>query len=247
VALAFVGRLAVRIAKFLGTTAAVAIMALVNAAPGAQAATITGLFNTGLNASSTLMNNGDTGDAHYSLVSVPGSSTNVTRAITSAQGFPIPPYIADDSLSRWIGPNNANDLASPDGVYDFQITFDLTGLNPSTANILGLWASDDDSIIKLNGAATGNSVGGSSPYAAFKSFSILSGFVAGINTLDFIVTNENCPSCGAAGNPAALRVEFTSGTAVATPLPAALPLFATGLSALGLFGWRSKRKAQAAA
>jgi hypothetical protein len=28
----------------------------------------------------------------------------------------------------------------------------------------------------------------------------------------------------------------------ATPLPAALPLFATGLGALGLFGWRRKRK-----
>jgi len=27
-----------------------------------------------------------------------------------------------------------------------------------------------------------------------------------------------------------------------TPLPAALPLFATGLGALGLFGWRRKRK-----
>jgi hypothetical protein len=30
--------------------------------------------------------------------------------------------------------------------------------------------------------------------------------------------------------------------ASATPLPAALPLFATGLGALGLLGWRRKRK-----
>ena len=29
-----------------------------------------------------------------------------------------------------------------------------------------------------------------------------------------------------------------------TPLPAALPLFATGLGALGLPGWRRKRKAR---
>jgi hypothetical protein len=33
----------------------------------------------------------------------------------------------------------------------------------------------------------------------------------------------------------------------ATPLPAALPLFATGLGGLGLLGWRRKRKVQAVA
>lgn len=32
------------------------------------------------------------------------------------------------------------------------------------------------------------------------------------------------------------------GPVTATPLPAALPLFATGLGAMGLFGWRRKRK-----
>jgi hypothetical protein len=36
-------------------------------------------------------------------------------------------------------------------------------------------------------------------------------------------------------------------SASATPLPAALPLFATGLGALGLFGWRRKRKETAVA
>jgi hypothetical protein len=32
-----------------------------------------------------------------------------------------------------------------------------------------------------------------------------------------------------------------------TPLPAALPLFATGIGGLDLLGWRRKRKAQALA
>jgi hypothetical protein len=32
-----------------------------------------------------------------------------------------------------------------------------------------------------------------------------------------------------------------------TPLPAALPLFATGIGGLGLLGWRRKRKATALA
>ena len=35
------------------------------------------------------------------------------------------------------------------------------------------------------------------------------------------------------------------GKLSATPLPGALPLFATGLGALGLFSWRRKQKAQA--
>jgi hypothetical protein len=40
---------------------------------------------------------------------------------------------------------------------------------------------------------------------------------------------------------------FTAEFSSTTPLPAALPLFATGLAGLGLLGWRRKRKAQAVA
>jgi hypothetical protein len=39
---------------------------------------------------------------------------------------------------------------------------------------------------------------------------------------------------------------FTTGEAVPTPLPPALTLFATGLGAMCLFGWRKKRKNAAA-
>jgi len=52
--------------------------------------------------------------------------------------------------------------------------------------------------------------------------------------------------------PSGAQVEDTvdvEGTGVvgatATPLPATLPLFATGLGALGLLGWRRKRSARA--
>ena len=43
-----------------------------------------------------------------------------------------------------------------------------------------------------------------------------------------------------------LILDVTTGGSATTPLPAALPLFATGLGALGLFGWRRKRKDAAA-
>jgi hypothetical protein len=58
----------------------------------------------------------------------------------------------------------------------------------------------------------------------------------------FLSTGTN----GAGGNVATSTISFTSSTG-AVPLPAALPLFATGLAALGVLGWRRKRKAAALA
>jgi hypothetical protein len=72
-----------------------------------------------------------------------------------------------------------------------------------------------------------------------------SGFFAGLSS------QLGCP----AGAPAGCLVSndgpdtflgFAQSSAV-VPLPSAIPLFATGLGALGLLGWRKKRKAQAVA
>ena len=53
---------------------------------------------------------------------------------------------------------------------------------------------------------------------------------------------------GAQANGVGSRMSLSviEETAQATPLPAALPLFASGLGAMGLFGWRRKRKNAAA-
>ena len=49
-----------------------------------------------------------------------------------------------------------------------------------------------------------------------------------------------CPTSGCTSSNV-----IATGTITVTPLPAALPLFATGLGALGLIGWRRKKKAAA--
>jgi hypothetical protein len=59
------------------------------------------------------------------------------------------------------------------------------------------------------------------------------------NTLSPSFTNESTSVSN-------LGADYTIFSAATTPLPAALPLFATGLGALGLLGWRRKRRAQAA-
>ena len=53
-------------------------------------------------------------------------------------------------------------------------------------------------------------------------------------------SNWSCSGC-------AFDAAFKASFLATTPLPAALPLFATGLGALGLLGWRSKRKQKHAA
>jgi len=181
------------------------------------------LYNTGVNGSGNLLADGTVGDPHYTLLSVP-SGSNQTLVRTSAGGYPIPPYLADDSLSAWIGPDNAQNLNSPPGQYVYRTTFTL----PSdfvSASISGGWTSDNDGVkILLNGVDTGNPATSFTQFSlGFAPFSVSSGFHAGSNTLDFVINNG-----GAGDNPSALRVEMT-GT-FQTPLPAVIP------GVLALFG-----------
>jgi hypothetical protein len=73
----------------------------------------------------------------------------------------------------------------------------------------------------------------------FESFS----FVANGSTANLLFSGESGFAYIGLDNVVATDV----GVVGTTPVPAALPLFATGLGALGMFGWRRKRKAQAVA
>ena len=63
--------------------------------------------------------------------------------------------------------------------------------------------------------------------------------------IDLSNAQSNCTGNCGSGDAFNIGGTFTllnGPTLIATPLPAALPLFATGLGALGLLGWRRKRK-----
>jgi hypothetical protein len=63
----------------------------------------------------------------------------------------------------------------------------------------------------------------------------------------FVGTGSDVLTIEGNTNPSEWFVDDISvpGGTTATPLPAALPLFATGIGGLGLLGWRRKRKARA--
>ncbi len=209
--------------RFFQRVSLVVLGAMCLASVQARADVIPTLFNTGVDSAGAVLPGDTIGDPHYSLISVPGGTSDI-RIISSAGGWPIPPYMADNTSSRWIGPNNDADLTGPVGTFIYRTTFSLAGFAPGTASILGGWSTDNNGLdILLNGVSLGFTTPFTSFSSGFSPFAISSGFVAGVNTLDFVVNNG--------GLPTALRVEM-SGTA-AVPEPSSLALLAgAGTSAL---------------
>ena len=208
------------------------VVALAVLGSAAQASPIF-VFNTGVDLFGTVLTDGTVGDPHYSLVSVPGGTSDI-MVRTAAGGAPVNTggWLGDDALSAWIGPNTAFS-GGPGGSYDYRTTFDLGVLSPSTANLMGQFAADDWAVdILINGISTGTFGG---DYTSWTSFSINSGFVDGVNTLDFIVHNlGNTDTLG----PTGLRVEVT-GTASTVPEPASFVLL--GAALVGLSAIRRRR------
>lgn len=197
----------------------------------ASAASITGLVNTG--ASFTA---GQT-DTNYSFASLGGTATGTGGygVVAPDTGFPIGPWIANTSASKWLAPtSNAAQSYDPvvDGNYKWTLSFDLTGYIPNTASFAGRWAADNGGTVKLNG----NLLGSSSGFTTFSSFSANSGFVGGINTLDFYVTNYARDG----GNPTGLRVEFLQSSVTPVPEPETYALLLAGLGLMGTIARRRK-------
>ena len=191
----------------------------------ANAATITGLFNTGTDSNNVALVGGNgTVDPHYSIF----SSTSPGFAGQQAVTFQCC-YAPDDGDSRWISLSASGSPGSNVTVY--RLSFSLAGLNPATASISGSGGTDNAGRIFLNGADTGIDING---FSSLVPFTISSGFVAGTNVLDFRVSDF--------GAPTAFRIDNLAGTAAvvsAIPEPAAWAMAITGL---GLIGGVARRR-----
>jgi len=206
------------------------------AAQGAIADTVP-FYNTGVDNSYNPLPGGSP-DPHYTMTTISG---NVILNNASAIVMSISNYWTG-SWGGWVNPTDARWIYNADvgdsgirGLYDFKTTFDLTGYIPSTAQLTFVYAMDQYGDVYLNGvhvASLPDHNWGASISPNLNPFSISSGFQDGINTLEFYITLPD----GYDG----LVISDSSLTATPIPIPAALPLFGSGLA--GLLVWRRFRK-----
>lgn len=179
-----------------------------------QAAPIPKLYNTGVDDDGVPL--GDSAiDTHYTLIESPDPDYPGPNTYTLEPGWPVAAgvWLLDDPTSRWIAPRERQSIGNAPGNYTFRTTFDLTGFDPAKAKIVGKWTSDNSGLdILLNGESLGISQPGN--FGALNDFTIEYGFVEGINTLDFVVSNA-----GDAVNPIGLRVQMIGTVEVAGEPP----------------------------
>jgi len=191
----------------------------------AAATPIPSLFNTGFGVDRRELSDGAV-DPHYTLVSVPSNSgAGFLSFVTRSDRFPLSTqpggWLPDDATSKWISPQADQSsyvgiTSAALGYYVYRTYFNLSSFVPRTARITGRWSTDNYGLdVLINGTSTG--ITHDDPnmqFHAFSDFGITSGFVDGVNTLDFVVSNPGDPGII---NPTGLRVEMTG--AAALPLP----------------------------
>ena len=172
---------------------------------------IAGLFSTGVDNSGVAMASGAV-DAHYQLIENP----DVSSTDTIVEGLLPGAWMQYNSTSGWIGPK-MDTVGSAVGNYTYRLVLDLKDRDPKTVVIEGRWATDNTGTdIRVNGTSLG--MRNTTQFPSWTSFAIYGSnvtFVAGENTLDFVVANE-----GAIGYTG-LRVEIDKSDA--DFLPGSMP------------------------
>ncbi|HXJ57724.1 MAG TPA: lamin tail domain-containing protein [Verrucomicrobiae bacterium] len=162
------------------------------------------LFSTGIGTNRVVLGSGQR-DPHYELTFSAQGGTVPTNAIVMINHSA---WLANNSLSTWIGVTNSGVFNVNAGPYYFRTTFSLDGFFSDTAQInLSVAADDEVDDVLLNGNNVGINYTGFSGLSA--PFPLATGFVPGLNTLEFRTLNG-----GTAPNPGGFRV-LATGSALA--------------------------------
>ena len=150
-------------------------------------------------------------------------------------------------------PFTINLLADTTGISPLSGAVDVNG-GPATVTVDSL-----PTATLVNAAAAVNRTVGVAGFASTTGSNLFFATNAAFTTYALGFIDPTTGPAFAAGTASATFGTTTGGTFTITPtvgseatfsavpLPAALPLFGSGLGALGLFGWRRKRRAQAVA
>lgn len=145
-----------------------------------------------------------------------------------------------------VSPTNIalNNFGAPASFFSSSGLFNLSSLYATAA-----W--NDGMTLLIQGLRGGNVIDSISPSIDTSAPTFLLLNWLGIDTVTFQtsggVENPNFCCGGDVQGSRQFALDNVSVELNPTPLPAALPLFATGLGALGLLGWRRKRKNAAVA
>lgn len=211
-----------------------AALLLFGAAPGASAAPLA-LFATGVTASGTPLPGGAL-DPHWTIVSGPGVTAPQPATVLANQ-HPNRNYV-ETADSKWIS-TTVGGLGTSNTTFVYELLFDLGGYDPETAGISGRWGVDNLGSVWLNGApAQGLGVltladdDDWQNFNTLQEFSIMAGFVPGVNSLRFTVSDVQ--------NPSGLNVSGLAGFADITSLPesSTLALSLAALAMLTATTWR---------
>jgi hypothetical protein len=216
-------------AQTLGCLAA--LILYISISPAA-AATITLNFATGQDAYGNIQSSGGSLDANW-------HSEGGVAPIVPGSAYVVDQNSADWSAG-WFGNSGGSSFiavnpydARGNGVFSLTYTFDLTGYDLSTAVFSGgKWAIDDAGSLILNGNTLGSLIPGQ--WGVLSDFTIsTANLVPGINKLKIQMDYAD----------AYLEAACLDGklTVSSVPLPAALPLFLTGLGLLGRVSHRRKK------
>ena len=178
---------------------------------------IQGLFGTGVDEAGAPLDDLAV-DAHYRIIDN-ADGDPIDAIVHDSSVFPIVggPWLANSETSKWIGPRGDTE-ESAGGDYTYRISFDLKGLDASTAFIEGSWSTDNAGLdILLNGASLG--LTNPAQFGNLTAFAIADApFISGMNTLDFVLNN-------AGAGTTALRVDGLRGGAARSEGGAIAPTF----------------------